>query len=129
MYPVCISDEPVVESFFFNTYSNEIFQQELPAGSRIQPVTMMSINEFEEILPYVSDNSFSWSELLDSRFNGTEVGAFSVHQAIYDRLRTKGLQPRRNEAIRNTFDEVWTIIRNNYKPPTGSRRATRRRSR
>jgi hypothetical protein len=128
IYPVCVSDEPVVESFFFNTYSNEIFQKELPAGSRIQPVTMMSINEFEEILPYVSDNSFSWSELLDSRSNGTEVGAFSVHQAIYDRLRTKGLQPRRNEAIRNKLDEVWTIIRNNYKPLTGSRRATRRRS-
>jgi len=51
IYPVCVSDEPAVENFFFTTYSNEIFQKELSAGSRLQPVTMMSINELEEILP------------------------------------------------------------------------------
>jgi len=51
IYPVCVSDEPAVESFFFTAYSNEIFQKELSAGSRLQPVTMMSINELEEILP------------------------------------------------------------------------------
>lgn len=119
IYPVCVSDEPVVESFFFTTYSNEIFQKELPAGSRIQPVTMMSINELEEILPYVSANSFSWPELLDFRSNGPTGGAFSVHQAIYDLLRAKGLPASRNQAIRKNFDEVWRIIRGRYKPPAG----------
>lgn len=122
IYPVCVCDEPAVESFFFNTYSNEIFRKDSDMDSRIQPATMMSINEFEEILPYVSDNCFSWSELLDSRFSGTEVGPFSVHQAIYDRLRAKALQPRRNQAIRNKFDEVWAIIRQNYKLPKQVRR-------
>ena len=49
-----MSDEPAVESFFFTSYSNEIFQKEVSAGLHIQPVTTMSINELEEILPYVS---------------------------------------------------------------------------
>jgi hypothetical protein len=63
--PICASDGPAVESFFCTTYSNEIIQKELPADSRIQPVTMVSTNELEEILQYVSANSFSWPERLD----------------------------------------------------------------
>ena len=117
IYPVCISDEPAVESFFFTSYANETFEKELPAGSRIRPVTMMSVNELEEILPYVSENLFSWPELLDFRLSGPTRGAFSVHQAIYDLLREKGLSARRNQAIRKSFDEVWEIIGSRYKPP------------
>lgn len=51
IYPVCVSDEPAVESFFFTAYANETFEKEVPAKSRIRPVTMMSVNELEEILP------------------------------------------------------------------------------
>ena len=116
IFPVCISDEPVVESFFFTAYSNEMFQNEVAGTSSIQPVTMMSVNELEEILPYVAENSFSWAELLDFRFHHL-VGAFSVHQAIYDLLREKGLPQRRNQEVRKTFDEVWRIISSRYKPP------------
>lgn len=119
IYPVCVSDEPAVESFFFTAYSNELFQKELPAGLRIQAVTMMSINELEAILPYVSANSFSWPELLDFRSNGPTGGAFSVHQAIYNLLCAKGLPASRNQAMRKNFDEVWRIIGSRYKPPAG----------
>jgi hypothetical protein len=118
IYPVCISDEPAVESFFFTSYANETFEKEFPAGSRIRPLTMMSVNELDEILPYVSENLFSWPELLDFRLSGPTRGAFSVHQAIYDLLREKGLSARRNQAIRKSFDEVWEIIGSRYKPPT-----------
>jgi hypothetical protein len=117
IYPVCVSDEPAVESFFFTAYANKTFEKELPARSRILPVTMMSVNELEEILPYVSDNSFSWPELLDFRLGGPTGGPFPVHQAIYDLLRQKGLSARRNQAIRESFDEVWKIIGSRYKPP------------
>jgi hypothetical protein len=115
IFPVCISDEPAVESFFFTSYSNELFLKEVAGASSIQPVTMMSVNELEEILPYVAENAFSWAELLDFRSRHLS-GAFSVHQAIYDLLREKGLPPSRNRAVRKTFDEVWRIISSRYKP-------------
>lgn len=117
IYPVCVSDEPAVESFFFTAYANETFEKQVPAKSRIRPMTMMSVNELEEILPYVSENLFGWSELLDFRLRGPTSGAFSVHQAIYDLLREKGLSARRNQAIRKSFDEVWKIIGSRYKAP------------
>jgi len=81
IYPVCVSDEPAVESFFFTPYSNEVFQKEVAAGFGIQPVTVMSVNELEEIMPYVSAGSFSWEELLDFRLNHLS-GAFSVRSTI-----------------------------------------------
>jgi hypothetical protein len=49
IYPTYVSDEPAAESF--TSYANDTFEKELPAGSRIRPVTMMSVNELEEILP------------------------------------------------------------------------------
>ena len=118
IYPIFVSDEPAVETFFFNTFMNEIFRNELPNGSSIQPITAMSINELEELLPYVSANAFSWAELLRSRFIEARVGTFSVHQAIYDLSRSKGLQPLRNQAIRSSFDKVWSIISSRYTPVT-----------
>lgn len=119
IYPVCVSDEPAVESFFFTTYSNEVFQKEVAAGFGIQPVTMMSVNELEEILPYVSAGSFSWEELLDFRLNHLS-GAFSVHQAIYDLLRQKRLPTIRNQKVREGFDDAWRAINSRYKPPVAA---------
>src|SRR5579872_1993173 len=119
IYPVCVSDEPAAESFFFTTHSNEVFQKEVKTGLGIQPVTMMSVNELEEILPYVSAGSFSWEELLDFRLNNLS-GAFSVHQAIYDLLRLKGLPTIRNEKVREGFDEAWRTIHSRYRPPVAA---------
>ena len=90
-------------------YANEAFQKAVPIGSSIQPVTMMSINELEEVLPYASANDFSWPELLDFRHR-SDGGAYSVHQAVYDLLRAKRVSARRNQAIRANFDQVWKII-------------------
>jgi hypothetical protein len=115
VYPVFVSDEPAVETFLFNAYVNEVFESKSARGARVQPVTVMSINELEELLPYVSSSTFTWAELLRSRFTETGVGPFSVHQAIYDLAQIRGFAPQRNEALRKKFDEVWQIISNRYK--------------
>jgi len=109
-----MSSEPAVESFFFTAYANDTFEKEVPAESRIRPVTMMSVDELEEILPYVSENLFSWSELLDFRLSGPTGGAFSVYQKI---AAGQGLSVRRNQEIHKSFDEVWKIICSRYKTP------------
>jgi hypothetical protein len=70
----------------------------------------VGLNELEEILPYVSENLFSWSELLDFRLSGPTGGAFSVHQAIYDLLREKGLSALRNQAIRRSLMRFGKLL-------------------
>jgi hypothetical protein len=68
---------------------------------------MMSVNELEEILVHIAENLFSWSGLLDFRLSGPTGGPFSVHEEI---PAGQGLSVRRNQAIRNSIDEVWKII-------------------
>jgi hypothetical protein len=98
---------------------NDIFLKEIRPGSTIQPITTMSINELQEILPYFASNEISWAELLQFRFNGRQVGPYSVHQGMYDIRRFKNVPSRRNQAIRAEFDKVWSIISARYKAATG----------
>jgi hypothetical protein len=51
IFPVCVSDEPAVESFFFTSYSKELFQKEVVGANSIQPVTMMSITKWRKFCP------------------------------------------------------------------------------
>lgn len=116
IYPVLVSDEPAVEAAFFNTFANEVFQREASPGPWIQPITVMSIGELEELLPYFVENHLSWGEVPEFRLRGAEVVPFSVHQAIYDLLGLKGMKPRRNQLLLKRFNQVWTTIINRYKP-------------
>ena len=86
-----MSSEPTMESSFFTVSANETFEKEVPAESRIRPVTMMPVNELEEILPSLSENLFIWPEPLDFRLSGPTGGAISAHQAIYNLTWEKGL--------------------------------------
>ncbi len=117
IYPVFISDEPIVEAAFSNAYFNEEFQNEGIKERRVRPLTVMSTDEFEQILPHVAENDFTWEELLQIRFSEFGVYPFSVGQAIFDLLRSKGLPSKPNPALKQKSDEVAEIIRRAFRKP------------
>jgi hypothetical protein len=120
IYPVFVSDEPIVEAAFSNAYFNEEFQKEGIDDLRVKPLTVMSTDELEQILPHVADNDFTWEELLQIRFNEFGVYPFSVGQAIYDLLRSKSLASKQNPALKEKGDEVAEIIRRAFRKPEGN---------
>ena len=77
----------------------------------------MSTDEFEQILPHVADNDFTWEELLQSRFNEIGVYPHSVGQAIYDLLLGKGLGSKQNQALKAKSDELGELIRRAFQEP------------
>jgi hypothetical protein len=117
IYPVFVSDEPIVEATFSNAYFNEDFQKEGIDELRVKPLTVMSTDEFEQVLPHVADNDFTWEEFLQIRFNEFGVYPFSVGQTIYDLLRSKGLASKQNPALKQKADEVSEIIRRAFRKP------------
>ena len=121
IYPVFVSDEPAVESFFFNTYLNERFQAEVQGSASIRPITAMSIDELEEALPYVAANVFSWEELLQHRFLPAEVSGYSVHQSIVDLLKEKNAAPLRNDSMLKKSDEILKRIAVRFNPVSASK--------
>jgi hypothetical protein len=115
IYPVFVSDEPIVETTFSNAYFNEEFKKEGINERRVKPLTVMSTDEFEQILPHVAENDFTWMELLQSRFNEFGVYPHSVGQSIFDLLRSKGLGSKQNPALKQKADEVAEIIRRAFR--------------
>ncbi|MCZ6651546.1 MAG: hypothetical protein O7D91_00750, partial [Planctomycetota bacterium] len=115
IYPVLIADEPACECFAFNAYLNEHFEQELGDARGVRPLTVMSIDECEELLPYVGKNTFSWAELCEERFDRGEVGVLSVHQAIYDLRHRRGINVQRNEYLLERFEAIFQDILQTYR--------------
>ena len=113
IYPVLITDEPGCECLGFNAYLNERFWKEIDS-TRVRPLTVMSVNECEELLPYSAANAFSWAELCETRFDGAAVAIWSVHQAIYDLRHTRDVAVRRNDFILTRFEAIYRAILRAY---------------
>ena len=115
IYPVLVGEEPALQTLGFNSYLNAIFQKEMAQCPLVRPLTVMTIGELEEILPYVSKNIFTWAELFETRFVGSEVIGHSAHQAIFDLRHTKGVASLRNEVILKRFDQIFEKMKESYK--------------
>ncbi len=113
IYPVLITDEPGSECLGFNAYLNERFGKEVDS-TRVRPLTVMSINECEELLPYCAANAFSWAELCETRFDGAEVAIWSIHQAIYDLRLDRQVAVHRNDFILTRFEAIYRAILRTY---------------
>jgi hypothetical protein len=81
----------------------------------IRPLTIMSIQELESLLPHMIRDGLTWREILDRRFHDGSVWPISVHQAVYEWARGKNLPPSRNDfllaAYNETFDEALAYMK------------------
>lgn len=131
IYPIFVSDEPTLETAFMNGYFNDEFQNEAEMDDpRVRPLTVMTIDELEQLLTHSSDGDIQWEELLQSRFNRKAVQASSVGQALHDMLISKGVAVKQNQALKLKYDEFGNILRANFareedtEPDTAAGRAT-----
>lgn len=114
IFPIVVTDEPASECLGFNAYLNERFQLEVAGLKGVTPLTVMSVNECEELLAYSADGAFSWADILLRRFNGSEVGIWSVRQSIYDRRQEKGTDVRRNQFLLKQFERIYQLVLKTY---------------
>ncbi|MHB0972007.1 MAG: hypothetical protein ACYC7A_21410 [Thermoanaerobaculia bacterium] len=112
VYPVLITEEPLIASVGVNERLNEKMQSLLSADSshRIRPLTSMWIEELEFLLPYVTRNTPSWQYLLGSRFNGNSVRSLSVYQALWDMRRREKLPRYQNEYLMSRWEELFARV-------------------
>ena len=101
-----------------NAFFNEEFQKEGVNDPKVRPLTLITIDELEQALCYVTDNDFSWKEMLDSRFNEFVVYPNSVGQAIYAQIVMKGLAAKQNPALKQKYDEFADRMREVFQKPS-----------
>jgi len=124
LYPIVVVADPAMEAFGVNSFLNDIFEQyAVGMEGEVRPLTVMSIQELEEVLAHTSAGTFTWSEILDSRFcraaadegRGLRcVHLWSVHQAIFDILAAKRAPAAPNEFRRAQFERIGSRILSMY---------------
>ncbi len=118
VFPVMVVSEPSLECPGINTWLNTRFQQLLgssPDRHLIKPLTVMSIHELEEVLPYFEAGDATWDGILEQRFVGSdEISLISIHQALYNVLRDKRAERRRNRVPLNEFDSIYSEIKKRF---------------
>ncbi|MFQ5902477.1 MAG: hypothetical protein ACE5JO_02190 [Candidatus Binatia bacterium] len=121
VYPVVVVYEPSLESFGINSFLNNEFQAVLAkAGSNgyMKPLTVLSVQELEILLPQTAKGHLDWREVLEARFDGTRVRATSFHQAIYDIMKAKSREFERNTFLLQNFEEIYKSIEARYRRAT-----------
>lgn len=117
IYPILVGYEPVLESLFMNSYLHERFRPLVVKEENdvvVPPITVMSVNELERVLPAINAGTLTWVELLSDRFDGDRVKIFSVRQALYDICQRKGAEIQRNNFLLERFDVIHKDIVSRY---------------
>lgn len=117
IFPVLVGYEPTLETFSMNSYLHEKFRPFVSAQENdmsVLPLTVMSVDEFEGVLPNIEAGAFTWTELLGERFDHDRVRAFSIHQTVYDLCRKKNLQIQRNRFLLDQFEAIFNDIASRY---------------
>jgi hypothetical protein len=98
-----------MECLGMNSYLNQLFRGFLDedVADRIRPLTVMSVDELEELLPYVAAGDVGWQEVLRERFTGHGVSLISVHQALYNICRDRNVPVRRNDLLLQRFEQMF----------------------
>lgn len=112
IFPVLVTEERLMESFGVNRQLNRIFRSRLdePSLRRVRPLTVMSVEELEFILPHFEAGVTSWPELLGSRFERDDVRPFSVYQTLWDLNREAGRTPIHNRYVVDRWEELFKRV-------------------
>lgn len=117
VYPVFIGYEPVLECFLMNTYLHEKFRTFAPEKIDdvfVKPLTVISVDEVERVLPNMESGAITWPELLNERFDRDRVRGFSVHQTLHDLSIKKRVEIARNKFLLDGFEDIFAEIARRY---------------
>ena len=114
IYPILVGEDPILQTPAVNTYLNDIFREEI-TDDRVCPLTVMLVDELEQLLPNIAADDVTWQELLTRRFNGSRVVAEPIHTTLIDVAIERGFGRRADRFLRKQSEMLIEIIKNAYK--------------
>jgi hypothetical protein len=112
VYPVLVSDETAFQSLGVNRYLNRTFTTLVEDSREIRPLTVITTDELEKLLPCVGDGLVSWRGLLDRRA-ADRGGWLWIGQELLDELAAAGRldQMRRNPVLTRAYADLFAEFR------------------
>ena len=115
VYPILVSDEPVLQCFVANRYLDEQFAgQFTDRPPNVAPLTVMLIDELEALLPYATAGDIGWREALDARFEQDGVSPDSFHTTLASMCSVKNIPRRRNAYLSEQGQRIGKLIFERY---------------
>ena len=116
IYPVLVAEDPIMQTVGMNAYLNQLFEREVNRGTDVAPLTILQIDEIEQVLPHLKAGDLSFREVLDTRFVGESVVAQPMHTTFSEIARERNLKVREDTFLKSHGDELIEMITSAYAP-------------
>lgn len=114
IYPVLVGEDPILQTPGVNIYLNDIFREEVTTD-RIAPVTVMLVDELEQLLPHIRAADITWQNLLTKRFVGMRMVGEPVHTTLIDLAIDRGFRRRPETFLAKQSETLIAMIKDAYK--------------
>jgi len=114
IYPVLVGEEPMLQVPLVNTYLNDIFREHV-TSDRIAPVTVMLVDELEQLLPNIVAGDLTWQDLITARCDGMRVAGAPVHTTLLDLAMKRRFRRRPDTFLRRHSDTLIAMVKEAYK--------------
>lgn len=114
VYPVLVVEDPVMQTLAMNSYLDEIFRDEFDPGELAKPLTVLLIDELEEILPHIEAGDTTWQELLESRFVAGRATVYPMHTSLAVLANRRGWARRPETFLSPEQDQIDGVLDASY---------------
>ena len=112
VYPVLVTDELSFQSLGVNRYLDAVFRGLVASDRGIRPLTVITTDELEKLLPCITDGLVTWRGVLDRRAADRD-GWMWVGQALVDELVALGRtdQVRRHDILVQEYRDFLRVLK------------------
>jgi hypothetical protein len=111
--PVLVGEDPILRTPGMNTYLNDFFSEEI-ASDRVAPLTVVLIDELEDVLPQIRAGDFTWLDLVTSRFEGERMVAAPVSMTLADLAASRGFSWKPDTFLKAQSDALMAMVEDAY---------------
>jgi len=97
-----------------NIYLDGIFREK-QLDDRIAPLTVMLIDELEQLLPQIRGGDITWQQLFAERFAGNRVADVPIHTTLVDMAVERRFRRRGETFLAKQAEILVAMIKDAYR--------------
>jgi hypothetical protein len=105
-----------MQTIAMNSYLDQIFRTETTPGENVKPLTVLLIDELEEILPHIYSSDTSWQDIMEERFINGGVVIDPMHTTLAHFANKRAFRRRQDTFLKPQAEQLNRIIAEQYAP-------------
>jgi hypothetical protein len=91
-------------------FDREIARREIAPSVRVRPLSLLSIEDLEKLLPYVDNGDFAFTEILEEYTIEVREPLEAFQNILASYLRKRNIPPREDEWVRKEYGKIEQAI-------------------